>query len=168
MTSMPKISVEWQPFAQLSTGALYELLRFRQGIFVVEQRSPYPDLDGVDQEAWHLLLWAEGALGGYLRLAPMPGPPPRLNLGRIAVAIHLRRCGIGRMMMEEALSFCRERHPAQPIILGAQLHLVPFYESFGFAPVSEPYDDFGVMHISMAMPPQCLGNQIASSLRSSQ
>src|SRR5713226_9190856 len=98
---MPKIRMEWQPFAQLSAGALYELLRFRQRIFVVEQRSPYPDLDGVDQESWHLRLSAEGALGGYLRLAAMPGPPPQLNLGRVAVATELRRAGLGRIMIKE-------------------------------------------------------------------
>ena len=57
---MPKITTQWQRFEELSPDALYEILRFRQSIFVVEQRSPYPDLDGLDQEAWHLLLRAEG------------------------------------------------------------------------------------------------------------
>jgi predicted GNAT family N-acyltransferase len=28
---------------------------------------------------------------------------------------------------------------------------VPFYESFGFATASEPYDDFGVAHIEMVL-----------------
>ena len=60
MISLPKIATEWQRFDELSSAALYEMLRFRQAIFVVEQRSPYPDLDGLDQGAWHLLLRAEG------------------------------------------------------------------------------------------------------------
>ena len=53
--------------------------------------------------------------------------------------------------MEEALRFCRERYPAQDIVLAAQLDLVPFYERFGFAVTSEPYDDFGVMHVEMSL-----------------
>jgi ElaA protein len=150
---MPKITIEWQRFGQLSAAGLYELLRFRQSIFVVEQRSPYPDLDGLDQQAWHLLLWADGTLAGYLRLAVVPGQPPQLNLGRIAVAIDLRRCGLGRMMVKEALSWCREHYPGQPLTLGAQLHLVPFYGCFGFTRCSEPYDDFGVVHLLMSRPP---------------
>jgi ElaA protein len=145
---MPKIAMEWQPFAALTAEALYELLRFRQNIFVVEQRSPYPDLDGLDQEAWHLLLRAEGALVGYLRLIPQP-----LRIGRVAITPDLRRHGLGRKLMEEALLFCRRHFPAQPIVLGAQLHLVSFYESFGFTVMSEPYDDFGVLHVEMMLLP---------------
>jgi ElaA protein len=148
LTTMPKITTEWQRFEQLSADMLYEVLRFRQSIFVVEQRSPYADLDGLDQEAWHLLLRSEGELAGYLRLIPMP-----IRIGRVAVASHVRRRGLGRRLMEEGLRFCRERYPAQNIILAAQLNLVPFYSSFGFAVISEPYDDFGVMHVEMRTRP---------------
>jgi ElaA protein len=145
---MPKIAMEWQHFEQLSADTLYEVLCFRQNIFVVEQSSPYPDLDGLDQDAWHLLLRVEGALAGYLRLTPTP-----VRIGRVAVASHLRGRGLGRKVMEEALRFSGERHPVQDIILAAQLNLVPFYESFGFAVTSKPYDDFGVMHVEMSMRP---------------
>jgi len=145
--------MEWQSFAQLSADALYALLRFRQDIFVVEQGSPYPDLDGLDQEAWHLRLWAEGELAGCLRLVATPGPLPQVGIGRVAVAAHLRWRGLGGTLMKEALVFCREHRPAQPIVLSAQLHLAPFYQGFGFAPISEPYDDFGVTHIEMSIQP---------------
>ena len=149
LTTMPKITTEWQRFEQLSADMLYEVLRFRQSIFVVEQCSPYADLDGLDQEAWHLLLRSKGELAGYLRLIPMP-----IRMGRVAVASQLRGRGLGRRLMEEGLRFCRERYPAQDIILAAQLNLVPFYSSFGFAVISEPYDDFGVMHVEMRMRPR--------------
>jgi len=145
---MPEIATEWQRFEQLSAAKLYELLRFRQGIFVVEQGSPYPDLDGLDQSAWHLLLRVDGTLAGYSRLI---APPVRI--GRVAVAAPLRGRGLGRRLMEEALSFCRERYPAQDIVLAAQLELASFYESFDFAVISEPYDDFGVMHVEMSLRP---------------
>jgi ElaA protein len=148
---MPEITTEWQRFEVLTAGELYELLRFRQNIFVVEQRSPYPDLDGLDANAWHLVARTEGELAGYLRLIPIPGPPPTLRIGRVAVSPSLRRCGLGRMLMEKALVFYRKHYPLQPIALGAQRPLVPFYESFGFAAISEPYDDFGVAHVEMVL-----------------
>src|SRR5437870_13181317 len=100
---MPNIALEWQRFEQLSADLLHEVLRFRQSIFVVEQRSPYPDLDGLDQEARHLLLRSDGELVGYLRLIPRP-----VRIGRVAVAPRLRRRGLGRRLMEEGLRFCRE------------------------------------------------------------
>jgi ElaA protein len=146
LTTISEIAIGWQRFEQLSADMLYEVLRFRQSIFVVEQRSPYADLDGLDQEAWHLLLRSEGELTGYLRLIPMP-----IRIGRVAVASQLRRRGLGRSLMEEGLRFCRESYPAQDIILAGQLNLVPFYESFGFAVTSKPYDDFGVMHVEMTL-----------------
>ena len=145
---MPEITTEWQRFEQLSTGALYEILRFRQCIFVVEQGSPYPDLDGLDHSAWHQLLRVEGELAGYLRLVPTR---PLIRIGRVAVATPFRGGGLGRRLMEEALSFCCERYPALDIVLAAQVDLAPFYESWGFAVISEPYDDFGVIHVEMAM-----------------
>jgi ElaA protein len=147
----PEISLEWHRFEQLSARELYDVLRFRQGIFVVEQGSPYPDLDGLDQTSRHLLLHEAGVLGGYLRLAPMPGPPPSAGIGRVALAPHLRGRGLGRMLINRALPLCRDDYPGRPIVLRAQRHLVSFYESFGFAVTSEPFDDFGVTHVEMTM-----------------
>src|ERR1700757_1986776 len=109
---MPEITTQWQRFEQFSPVALYEMLRFRQSIFVVEQSSPYPDLDGLDQDAWHLLLRVDGDLAGYLRLTPAP-----LRIGRVAVASDLRRGGLGRRLVKEGLLFCSERYPGRDIML---------------------------------------------------
>ena len=148
---MPEIAMQWHRFEDLNTDQLYELLRFRQNIFVVEQRSPYPDLDGLDQGAWHLAARAEGELAGCLRLLPVEGPPPFVRIGRVAVAPTLRGRGLARTLMERALAFCRERYPLQPIALDAQLRLEPFYKTLGFEATSAPYDDFGVPHIEMRL-----------------
>jgi ElaA protein len=96
------------------------------------------------------LLRLGGALGGCLRLVE----PPRLRIGRVAVAARWRRQGLGRRLMIEALARCRTRHPAEAIVLTAQLPLKGFYESLGFAAISEPYDDFGLRHLDMRRPPQ--------------
>ena len=148
MTSLPKIEMEWQSFEGLSTDALYDVLRFRQSIFVVEQGSPYPDLDGLDQNAWHLLARAERGLVGYIRLITRP-----LRIGRVGVAVSLRHRGLGRSLIEEALRFCGDRYPAQDITLAAQAYLVAYYRRFGFEIASGSYDDFGVTHVEMRFRP---------------
>jgi ElaA protein len=80
-----RVTMKWRLFDELSGSELYELLRFRQTIFVVEQRSPYPDLHGLDQKAWHLVARGESELAGYLHLMPIAGPPPLVRIGRVAV-----------------------------------------------------------------------------------
>ena len=62
------------------------------------------------------------------------------------------RIGIWRLM-DETLLLCRARYPGQPVVLTAQSHLVPFYRGYGFEPTGEPFDDFGVAHIDMRLPP---------------
>jgi ElaA protein len=146
------VQIAWYGFAELPAPLLYEALRFRQAIFVVEQRSPYPDLDGLDQRAQHLLVRIDGALAGYLRLIPDPDAA-RVAIGRVAVAAALRRRGLARRLMAEALAGCRRDYPGCTITLSAQTYLVPFYESLGFQPTSAPYYDYGVPHIDMEVRP---------------
>jgi ElaA protein len=146
----PSPALEWRSFGELSPALLYEVLRFRQAIFVVEQRSPYADLDGIDQTALHLLLRLDSVLAGCLRLIPR-GTERDVRIGRVAVAAEWRGRGLARRMMAAALDRCRRDWPHFRIALSAQAYLVPFYRSLGFAAVSAPYDDCGVPHIDMAL-----------------
>ena len=140
------VNLEWHEFAALSATQLYELLQFRQAIFVVEQASPYPDLDARDAQARHLTLRRDGVLIGCLRLIE---PDPMVRIGRVAVAEAVRGTGLARLMMDEALQLAGTLYPGSDITVGAQTYLEPFYRSLGFAASSAPYDDYGVPHIEM-------------------
>src|SRR6266702_5371668 len=141
--------LEWCDFADLSAALLYEVLRFRQAIFVVEQRCAYPDLDDRDQRVHHLLLRVDGGLAGYSRLIPYPGEA-RVAIGRVAVAAPLRRRGLARRLMAEALARCPRDYPDCAITLTAQTYLAQFYETLGFRTTSAPFDDYGLRHVEMA------------------
>ena len=141
---------EWRRFGDFSAALMYEVLAFRQAIFVVEQRCPYPDLDGLDGRANHLLRRVGGELAGYLRLIPYPDEA-RVAIGRVAVAAQLRRQGLARLLMAEALDRCGRDHPDCTVTLSAQTYLVPFYETLGFRATSSPFDDWGLRHVEMVM-----------------
>lgn len=143
------ITLDWGEWHELSTAELYELLAFRQAIFVVEQASPYPDLDGRDGTARHLTLRRDGVLIGCLRLTV---PDPQLRLGRVAVAETERGKGYARLMVEEGLKLAASLYPGHSIEIGAQTYLEPFYAGFGFVRSTSPYDDFGVPHVDMVRP----------------
>ena len=149
------LTLVWCEWGALSTDELYELLAFRQAIFVVEQASPYPDLDGRDDAARHLTLRRDDALIGYLRLiAPGVEADARspARLGRVAIAAAERGKGYARLMVGEALRLASVLYPGCSIEIGAQTYLEPFYASFGFTRLTSPYDDFGVPHVDMVRP----------------
>jgi ElaA protein len=144
-----EITFDWLRWGELSAPLLYELLRFRQAIFVVEQSSPYPDLDGRDARAQHLLARRDAELIGCLRLVE---PDPFARIGRLAVKPQERGKGLARAMMEAALQHAGEVYPHRDVALSAQTYLEGFYQSLGFVTVSAPYDDYGVPHIDMLGP----------------
>ena len=143
-------TLEWYRWGELATQQLYELLQFRQAVFVVEQASPYPDLDGRDAQARHLTLRCRGVLMGCLRLIePDDVRGPAVRIGRVAVAAAERGRGFARLMMVEGLRLAGADYPASDVVIGAQTYLEPFYRSLGFTASSAPYDDYGVPHIDM-------------------
>jgi ElaA protein len=145
-----RVSLEWHDFADLPAGLLYEVLRFRQAIFVVEQACAYPDLDGLDRRAHHLLLHAGEALAGYLRIVPHPDQH-RVSIGRVAVGPPFRNRGFAARLMTAALCRCVRDYPRLAVGLSAQTYLTGFYESLGFRAIAPPYDDYGVPHIEMVL-----------------
>jgi ElaA protein len=148
-----RAQLEWRDFGDLCVDALYDVLRFRQAIFVVEQSSPYPDLDGLDQRAHHLLLRIDGMLAGCARLIPYPDTGA-IAIGRVAIAKEQRREGLARLIMKEALARCRRDYPDFAVTVSAQTYLRRFYEGLGFRATSPPYDDHGVAHIDMRREPE--------------
>lgn len=151
MPSTHNITFDWLRWADFSAPLLYELLQFRQAIFVVEQASLYADLDGRDARAEHLLVRRGGGLIGCLRVIE---PDPLVRIGRVAVAAAARGHGLARGMMELALQRANETYPHRDVAVSAQTYLEPFYRSLGFVTVSAPYDDGGIPHIDMVGPPR--------------
>src|SRR5688500_17445281 len=134
--------------ADLDPRTLYDVLRLRVDVFVVEQRSPYAELDGRDLEdrARHFWLGGDGhpePVLGAVRLLEDRGGEYRI--GRLCTAPAARGRGLGRRLMEAVLAETGDR----PSVLEAQEHLVPFYEGFGYAPSGESYDWDGVVHVPM-------------------
>jgi ElaA protein len=145
--------LQWEchRFDGFSLNTLYEMLQLRQRVFVVEQQSIYEDLDGLDQQAWHLL-GRDGAeqLVAYARLlAPGVKYPDAAAIGRVVLEPIRRGTGLGAQLLGAAVQHCEQLFPGQPIMLSAQIAAQRFYHAFDFIPVSEPYDDGGILHVDM-------------------
>jgi ElaA protein len=146
--------VQWHAFADLTPSDLYDALSLRQQVFIVEQACAFLDADGFDRDAIHGLgRDAAGALVAVARILPAGVKHPIPSIGRLAVAAHARSFGHGRAMMANALAEAQRRYPQSPIHLDAQAYLARFYASFGFVQVGEPFDEDGIPHIAMRLPP---------------
>lgn len=140
----------WLHFEQLSATALYELLKLRSEVFVVEQNCVFLDLDDHDQNSAHLLMRdGAGALIGYARLLPPGEKYEECSIGRVVVPLSVRSSGACRRLMAEAVRGTRQRYPTTPILLWAQQRLEGFYASFGFVTISEPELEDGILHVKM-------------------
>ena len=146
------MTLSWtiKPYDELSLTELYELLRLRVAVFVVEQNCPFQDLDRQDAPAYHLLGHDDaGELAAYARLFDAGLNYEQAAIGRVAVAHTHRRLGLGQELMRQAIAQCEVLYGAQPIRIGAQLYLEQFYQGFGFAQCGEGYLEDGIPHIPM-------------------
>lgn len=149
------IPIDWQflPFDVLPREDLYAVLAARQQVFILEQQCLYEDLDGLDQAAHHLLGWHGSAgqrqLAAYLRVLAPGAKYAEMSLGRVLTTRAARGGGLGRELLRVGIGHAERLHPGHGIRIGAQQHLEAFYGSFGFATISAPYDEDGIMHIDM-------------------
>ena len=145
--------MEWatKSFNELTTEELYNLLKIRVDVFVVEQQCAYPEIDGHDQASLHLLSIQDGEIAAYARLVPAGEKYEQASIGRVLVAPSKRNSGVGRELVSQAIEKIMEEWDAKEIKLQAQSHLQSFYESFGFQPISEVYDDGGIPHVDMLL-----------------
>ncbi len=122
-------------------------------MFVVEQNCAYPDADGRDPQAWHLLGWLESEKGrrlvAYARVFEPGVRYAEGSIGRVATAQEVRGFGFGKALMAEALRRLDTLAPRQPVKLAAQRYLEGFYSGFGFRTVSAPYEEDGITHVDM-------------------
>ncbi len=153
----PEPTIHWQfsHFEGLDGRTVHDWLRLRQDIFVVEQHCIFPEIDGRDPEAWHLLGWS-AALGSTARQLVLGArifvpqePGGDLSIGRVVCQSSWRGQGLGRHLMLRAIAHAESRSPRSPILLHAQCDLEEFYRSLGFQTISAPYLWDGIDHIDM-------------------
>lgn len=144
---------QWSTFAELDKAHLYTVLEARQQVFLLEQQCIYPDIDGLDPGAHHLLGWRTGdgtmVLCAYLRCLAPDVKFAEITLGRVLTTAAGRGIGLGRELMMEGIARASLQYPGQRIRISAQLYLERFYSTLGFTSVSAAYDDDGIMHIDM-------------------
>ena len=147
-------NIEWRldAYQDLDKQTLLAILQQRQDVFVIEQNCVYPDIDGLDESAWHLSGWNGSATPGLVAYARIHAPGGRYeqaSISRVLTSRSARGSGAGQEIMQRAIAFIESEFVGASIRIGAQLYLLDFYQQLGFSAVSDAYDEDGIMHVDM-------------------
>jgi ElaA protein len=136
-------------FNELSINELYEILKLRSEVFVVEQNCVYQDIDGKDEKAIHVLGYYNGDLAAYSRLFNKGYYFEQASIGRVVVRPKFRDKKFGHNLMHTSIEAIKEHFNETAITISAQEYLKKFYESHGFIQTSEVYLEDDIPHIQM-------------------
>ena len=132
-------------FSELTTKELYEILKSRLEIFMLEQNIICQDLDDTDYVSTHYFFMEEGRVSAYLRT--FRAENGKLMMGRVITLNHGK--GTGRELLEKTISHIKENTEYEVIALHAQKSAVGFYEKLGFSVTSDEFLEEGVVHLMM-------------------
>ena len=149
----------WQvkTFKQLSNDELYDCLKLRIDVFVVEQTCYYPDLDDLDRhpETLHLFNYENDKICSYARILPKGlSYDEYVSIGRVIISEHARGTGFGHALIAKAVEVALTEFNEPTIKISAQEHLENYYDKHGFVKASDMYLEDGIPHIAMIRAPQ--------------
>ncbi len=134
-------------FHELSLTELYEIIKSRTEIFLLEQHIICQDLDDVDYKSLHCFLFDGKRVRGYLRA--FCSDEDVVTIGRVLTLTHKK--GLGRELMKKSIQEIQSRSSCRKISVHAQKQAVEFYQKLGFVIVSEEFMEEGVPHVTMEL-----------------
>ena len=137
-------------FAELTVNELYDLLKLRSEVFVVEQKCIFLDIDNNDQKAFHTIGYLGEEVVATTRLFDKNIMYDGYqSIGRVVGSPRHRGLGIGKALMQYSISECERLFGKGPIKIGAQLYLKKFYGEQGFEQSGDVYLEDEIDHIPM-------------------
>lgn len=136
-------------FCDLNNYDLYELLKLRQDVFIIEQACIYPELDDKDYECMHVMIKDDDEIIAYARVLDKGVAGKDVMIGR--VISKYRGQGIGAMVLEAAIEVARNHYHASCVRLEAQTYAIGFYEKKGFKVCGDEFLEDGIPHVPMVL-----------------
>lgn len=151
MNQVSGIDWSWYQLHEMSAGQLYQLMAFRESIFVVEQECAYQELDGRDESAWHLVGMRSRFPVACLRVLVPQRSTSSFRIGRVAVEESWRGKGLARQMILMAIDRVQQERGEVSLVLNAQTYLAGFYTSLGFVLTGDEFLEDGIPHVPMRL-----------------
>lgn len=143
------MQLQLKEFQALSNDELYNIMKARVDVFVVEQECAYEEIDNYDQGAMHLFLTIDSHISAYVRILPRATVYNEVSIGRVLVTKSYRGKGYAKLVMEKAIQFITDEWKENTIKIQAQNYLQKFYSELGFVQISDVYLDDNIPHVDM-------------------
>lgn len=145
------LSIVVKSFEELSKLELYNILRLRAEVFIVEQNCVYQDIDNKDQKAHHVILLKDESIIGYTRIFNPGDYFSEASIGRVVISEKERHNNYGSDLMKTSINFIHNQLQEQVIKISAQCYLEKFYKGLGFISKGESYLEDGIPHVAMLL-----------------
>ncbi len=136
-------------FQDLSNTEIYQILRLRSEVFVVEQECIYQDIDNKDKKAVHIFLKEKNEIIAYSRVFKEKEYFENPSIGRVVVANKRRMYGVGKKIMNISINYIKQNIKAKSIEISAQKYLKKFYSNLGFIQEGDEYLEDNIPHLRM-------------------
>lgn len=136
-------------FSELNIDELYQILRLRTEVFVVEQNCVYQDLDNKDQKAIHIYYKENDEIVAYTRIFKSGDYYKNPSIGRVVVSKKKRGKELGKKIMISSIEYIKKNLKCDKIELSAQKYLDKFYKDLGFQKTGKDYLEDGIPHQRM-------------------
>lgn len=136
-------------FSELSVAELYEIIKSRNEIFLLEQNIICQDLDDVDYESLHCFFTDGQRVIAYLRAFCSDQENGVVTVGRVLTLEHKK--GLGSELMQKSMEEIKKQFTCKKVSVHAQKQAVGFYEKQGFHTVSDEFLEEGVVHVTMEL-----------------
>jgi ElaA protein len=146
---MQSMTTEIKHYSELTKDEFHDMIALRMAVFVVEQDCPYQDLDGLDKDAYHVLIKESDTIVGTARILKPGVAYDETAIGRVVSATDKRHLKLGHELMKASMQFIQAELKEHAVRLSAQTHLKGYYAKYGFLPTGKDYLEDGIPHSEM-------------------
>ena len=136
-------------YKELTIDELYEILKLRSIVFVVEQNCVYQDIDDIDKRAYHIFMKEKDKPEIRVYLRVFEKDKDTAQIGRVVTDENYRRKGYASKLMLKGIEISKNEMKKSKIYLEGQVYAAKLYENLGFKIISDEFLEDGIPHYKM-------------------
>ena len=136
-------------YKDLTKDELYEILKLRSIVFVVEQNCIYQDLDDIDKTSYHIFMKEKDKPEIKVYLRVFEKDIDTAQIGRVVTAQDKRRKGYASELIKKGIEIAKNELKKNKVYLEGQVYASKLYEKLGFKIISDEFLEDGIPHYKM-------------------